>query len=91
MSTERIHRDTQGQAARKNQVDAKAGGSALDTGTEARDAMDARTVGKKMDLETLAKDLYLMGLALGLTPDEAALLTREMELPISRSAKCENK
>jgi hypothetical protein len=36
---------------------------------------------KKLNLKTLARELYQMGLDLGLTPDEAALLTSEMELP----------
>lgn len=35
----------------------------------------------KVNLKALARDLYQTGLALGLTPDEAALLTSEMELP----------
>jgi len=38
---------------------------------------------KKVNLKTLARDLYQMGLdlGLGLTPDEAALLTSETKLP----------
>jgi hypothetical protein len=91
MSIEIRHRDTEGQAARRNQVDNEAQSSAANVGTGARDAMDTETAGKKMDLQTLAQDLYLMGLTLGLTPDEAALLTKEMELPLSRPAKCEKK
>ena len=35
---------------------------------------------RKVNLKALARDLYQTGLALGLTPDEAALLMSEMEL-----------
>ena len=35
---------------------------------------------RKINLKALARDLYQTGLALGLTPDEAALLMSEMEL-----------
>lgn len=37
--------------------------------------------GRKVNLKTLARDLYQMGLNLGLPPDEAALLTSETKLP----------
>lgn len=87
MSMERRHRGTEGQAARRNQADTEAESSAANVGTGARDAMDNETAGKQMGLEILARDLYSIGLALGLTPDEAALLTKEMELPLSRPAK----
>jgi hypothetical protein len=35
----------------------------------------------KVNLKKLARDLYQIGLDLGLTPDEAAHLTTTMELP----------
>jgi len=87
MSMERRCRDTEGQAARRAQADAEPESSAVNAGDGASDAMDNEAAGKQMDLETLARDLYSIGLALGLTSDEAALLTKEMELPLSRPAK----
>ncbi|TKJ31292.1 MAG: hypothetical protein CEE40_01940 [Chloroflexi bacterium B3_Chlor] len=36
---------------------------------------------KKVNLKSLARNLYQMGLDLGLPPDEAALLTSETKLP----------
>jgi hypothetical protein len=44
---------------------------------------------KKVNLKTLARNLYQMGLNLGLPPDEAALRTSETKLPTFISAEGE--
>ena len=43
----------------------------------------------KVNLKSLARDLYQMGLDLGLPPDEAALLTSETKLPAFVNQKAE--
>jgi len=50
-----------------------------ETATGTKD--EKQTSGRKVNLKTLARDLYQMGLDLGLPPDEAALLTSETKLP----------
>ena len=40
----------------------------------------------KVNLKKLARDLYQIGLDLGLTPDEAARLTTTMALPFSTTS-----
>lgn len=46
---------------------------------------------RKVNLKTLARDLYQMGLELGLPPDEAALLTSETKLPTFIGREDKNK
>lgn len=52
------------------------------SGAEAGTVAEGEEIGaKKVNLKTLARDLYQMGLDFGLPPDEAALLTSETKLP----------
>lgn len=51
-------------------------------GAEAGTVAEGEEMGaKKVNLKTLARNLYQMGLDFGLPPDEAALLTGETKLP----------
>ncbi|MCK4449321.1 MAG: hypothetical protein KAX26_01890, partial [Anaerolineae bacterium] len=73
-------------ASAGTEVVAEAPVEAAEVGVVAEDAemgVKKARKAKKVNLKTLARDLYQMGLdlGLGLTPDEAALLTSETKLP----------